>query len=109
MTESSDIIDRLYAVIVSRKGRDPKGSYTASLLEAGPAKAAQKLGEEAIETAIAAAQGDRKAVAHEAADVVYHLLVTLAALDIEPSAVYAELARREGQSGHDEKASRSVD
>jgi phosphoribosyl-ATP pyrophosphohydrolase len=83
-----------------------KPSYTRSLLDKGIAKCAQKLGEEAVETALAAVAGDDKAVVGEAADLLYHLLVVLKARDIPLGEVYAELARRTAQSGIEEKASR---
>jgi phosphoribosyl-ATP pyrophosphohydrolase len=96
---------RLQATIEARRGGDPAASYTAGLL-ADPARAAKKLGEEAVELAIAAAQGDRGAVAAESADLLYHWLVLLAACGVEPDAVAGVLAAREGRSGLDEKASR---
>lgn len=99
-------LDALYGVIAARKGSDPDSSYTASLLAKGVGKCAQKLGEEAVETVIAATSGDEKAAISESADLLYHWLVLMASLDIDPAEVYAELARREGTSGHDEKAGR---
>ena len=100
-------LDRLFEVISSRKGADASTSYTAKLMAGGPALCARKLGEEAVETVIASLGDDRKAVIAESADLLYHWLVTLAAVDIDPAEVYAELARREGRSGLDEKASRT--
>jgi len=102
-------IDRLYAVIRQRQGADPESSYTARLLDEGTAKIAQKLGEEAIETALAAVDPKAKdgAVAAESADLLYHLLVLWADRGIEPEAVWAELDRRAGTSGLVEKASRN--
>jgi len=102
----TDILDQLAATISSRKGSDPKASYTASLLAKGSAKCAEKFGEEAVEAIVAAARGDRAALTSEAADVVYHLLVMLTAGDVTLDDVRAELARREGVSGHAEKAAR---
>ncbi|MAN61183.1 MAG: phosphoribosyl-ATP diphosphatase [Parvibaculum sp.] len=102
-------LDALFSVISDRKGDDPKNSYTASLFAKGVSKCAQKLGEEAVETVIAAMESgssDKKSVVSESADLIYHWLVLMAALDIDPAEVYAELARREGTSGHAEKASR---
>jgi phosphoribosyl-ATP pyrophosphohydrolase len=75
-------------------------------LEAGPARAAKKFGEEAIETVIAATEGDRTALITESADVIYHLIVLLRARDISLEEVMNELERRTGQSGHAEKAGR---
>ena len=100
-------LERLFATIESRKGGDPHTSYTASLMAAGPLKCAKKLGEEAIEAALAGAAGDKAALASEAADLLYHLLVLMSVSDLSPEDVAAALAAREGVSGHDEKASRT--
>jgi phosphoribosyl-ATP pyrophosphohydrolase len=102
----SDALDRLFATIAARKGADPSRSYTASLLAKGMDKCARKFGEEAVETVIAAVQGDKAALTAESADVLYHLLVLWAAADITPEDVYCVLKNREGQSGLAEKASR---
>ncbi|MFN3970923.1 MAG: phosphoribosyl-ATP diphosphatase [Gemmobacter sp.] len=99
-------LDRLAATIAARKGTDPDTSWTARLLSRGPEKCAEKFGEEAIEAIIEAVRGDRARLTAEAADVVYHLLVMLAARDVTLADVLAELERREGQSGLDEKAGR---
>jgi len=96
----------LAALVASRAGTDPATSYTAKLLSEGPAKAAKKLGEEAVEAAIAAVQGDRTGLRNEAADVLYHLVVLLRAGGVELDAVMAELERRTAQSGIAEKAAR---
>jgi phosphoribosyl-ATP pyrophosphohydrolase len=101
-------IDDLAATMADRATADPKASYTAALLQAGPAKCAKKLGEEAVEAAIAAVSGDKAALAAEAADVVYHLLATLQACGVPPGDVAAALAARKGVSGHDEKGRRST-
>jgi phosphoribosyl-ATP pyrophosphohydrolase len=106
MSRFSDIVARLDAVIVARKGADPASSYTARLLAGGPPLAAKKFGEEAIEAVLAAAQGDRDALAAESADVIYHWLVLLAASGVSLDEVAAKLEAREGTSGIDEKASR---
>jgi len=100
------VLDRLCATIAARRTADPEQSYTAKLLGEGVERCAKKFGEEAVETALAAVKGDKTAVANEAADVLYHLLVLLAAAGVEPGEVYAVLAAREGRSGLDEKASR---
>ena len=100
------MLDRLSAIIAARKGADPDGSWTAKLLAKGPEKCAEKFGEEAIEAIVEAVKGDRDALTREAADVIYHLLVMLAARDVTIDDVLAELERREGTSGMDEKASR---
>ena len=97
---------RLQATIAARKGADPASSYTAKLLAGGPAVAAKKMGEEAVETVIAAVQGDADALAAESADLLYHWLVLLAAAGVSPDAVADKLAAREGTSGIAEKASR---
>jgi phosphoribosyl-ATP pyrophosphohydrolase len=97
---------RLAATIAARKGADPDSSWTAKLLAKGPEKCAEKFGEEAIEAIIEAVKGDRARLTAEAADVLYHLLVMLAARDITLADVEQELARREGQSGLAEKAGR---
>ena len=100
-------LTRLAATIAARKGADPDTSWTAKLLASGPEKCAAKFGEEAIEAIIEAVKGDRAKLTAEAADVVYHLLVMLAARDVSLADVLAELERREGKSGIAEKASRS--
>ncbi|OJY35190.1 MULTISPECIES: phosphoribosyl-ATP diphosphatase [Gemmobacter] len=96
----------LAATILSRKGADPESSWTAKLLAKGPEKCAEKFGEEAVEAIIEAVKGDRARLTAEAADVLYHLLVMLAARDVTLADVEAELARREGTSGLAEKAAR---
>ena len=96
----------LAATIAARRGADPATSWTAALLAKGPEKCAEKFGEEAIEAVIEAVRGDRARLAAEAADVIYHLLVMLAARDLTLADVEAELARREGTSGLAEKAGR---
>ncbi|OOY25467.1 phosphoribosyl-ATP diphosphatase [Thioclava sediminum] len=101
------ILDQLAATIESRKGADPDTSWTAKLLAKGPEKCAEKFGEEAVEAIIAAAKNDRENLTYEAADVLYHLLVMLAARDVKLDDVLAELERREGTSGIAEKAARS--
>ncbi len=105
---SEHAIDRLFATIAARKGADAGTSYTAQLLAAGVEKCAKKFGEEAVEAAIAAVSRDKRALAAESADVLYHLLVLWAAAGITPDDVYAALKAREGQSGLVEKASRSL-
>lgn len=99
-------LDRLAATVESRRGADPESSWTASLLARGPEKCAEKFGEEAIEAIIEAVRGDRARLTSEAADVLYHLLVMLAARGVTLAEVLAELERREGVSGIQEKASR---
>jgi phosphoribosyl-ATP pyrophosphohydrolase len=106
MTSTDHSLDRLYEVIAARKGADPKSSYTAKLFAKGAPKIAQKLGEEAVETVIASLAEDRAAVTAESADLLYHLMVMWVERGVTPDDVWAELARREGQSGLAEKASR---
>ena len=101
-----EVIEQLAKTIAARKTASPDSSYTASLLAGGPAKCAKKFGEEATELVIAAATETAEQVASEAGDVIYHLLVLLAARNVDVSAVAAALAARGGQSGHAEKASR---
>ncbi len=108
MTEIPDarVLERLYAVIESRRGADPDTSWTAKLFAKGLPKIAQKTGEEAVETVIAALGGDKAALTAESADLLYHLLVLWAEAGVAPADVWAELARREGTSGIDEKNAR---
>lgn len=102
-----DPLDALGALIRSRKGADPASSYTAKLFSDGRAKIAQKVGEEATETVIAAMGSSDRALTSEAADLIYHLLVLLADAGLTLDDVRAELSRRTGVSGHEEKAARS--
>jgi phosphoribosyl-ATP pyrophosphohydrolase len=106
MTRFAEVLARVAATIAARKGADASASYTAQLL-AEPARAAKKLGEEAIETVIAALGSDKDALAAESADLIYHWLVVLAAAGVTLDDVAAKLEAREGTSGLDEKAGRS--
>ena len=99
----ADLDERL----AERAKASPDESYTAKLLRDGVDRCARKFGEEAIETIVSAVARDKAGVANEAADVVYHLLVLLRAADVPLSDVLAELERRTGQSGLEEKASRT--
>ena len=103
---SRDALSRLAATIAARRGADPSDSWTARLLADGPERCAKKFGEEAVEAVIEAVAGDRARLTAEAADVLYHLLVMLAARDVALADVLAELERREGRSGVAEKAAR---
>jgi len=105
--ELGSTLDRLWQVILSRRGADPKTSYTARLFARGRIKIAQKLGEEAVEVVIEGVGDNRSALVGESADLLYHLLVLWAATGISPADVAAELARREGTSGIEEKRSRA--
>ena len=100
------VLERLYAVIDSRKGADPDTSYTARLFSRGRQQIAKKLGEEAVEALIEGIRGDRPKLVGESADMLYHLLTLWAATGVKPKSVWAELARREGISGIAEKAAR---
>lgn len=100
------MLDALFTTIESRKGEDIETSYTARLFHKGRVKIAQKVGEEAVETALAAAQNDAQGVISESADLLYHLLVLWAEMGIAPEQVMATLQSREGTSGIAEKASR---
>ncbi len=102
-------LERLATTIEARKGADPDSSWTAKLLSQGPEKCAEKFGEEAVEAIIEAVKGDRAGLTSEAADVMYHLAVMLAARDVTLTDVLAELDRREGVSGIAEKAGRKAD
>ncbi|KUJ76858.1 phosphoribosyl-ATP pyrophosphatase [Ruegeria marisrubri] len=103
------ILHDLAATIEARKGADPETSWTAKLLAKGPEKCAEKFGEEAVEAIIEAVRGDQAKLTAEAADVLYHFLVMLAARDVPLDAVLDELARRQGISGVAEKAARGRD
>jgi phosphoribosyl-ATP pyrophosphohydrolase len=102
----SDILDRLAATIEGRKGGDAEKSYVARLLAGDEDAVLKKVGEEATETVLAAKSGDAQHLVREVADLWFHCLVLLARHDLGPSQVLAELARREGTSGFDEKAAR---
>lgn len=106
MTEHT--LDRLYKLVLDRRTADPDSSYIAKRFKQGTPKIAQKLGEEAVETVIAALQHDRKEVILESADMLFHWLMLLADIGITPDEVMKELTRREGVSGLDEKAHRKA-
>jgi phosphoribosyl-ATP pyrophosphohydrolase len=99
-------LDRLFAVIKSRQGADPATSYTAKLFSQGTLKIAKKLGEEGVETALAAVAQDKTCLAAESADLLYHLLVLWAACGLTPDDAYKALEARANRSGIEEKASR---
>ncbi len=103
---SDDILQRLMAVLASRKGADPDSSYVAGLYHKGLDSILKKIGEESAETIIAAKSGDAKQIIHETADLWFHCLVMLAQQNLEARQVLEELERRFGQSGLDEKAAR---
>ena len=103
---SAVVLDRLWSVVMARRGTDPTLSHSARLLSRGTAKIAQKFGEEAVECVIEAALGNRAALVAESADVLYHLLVMWVDAGVRTEEVWAELQRREGVSGVAEKAMR---
>jgi len=103
---NAEILARLTATIEGRKGGDAAESYTAKLLSKGVKKIAQKVGEEGVETALAAVGEDDASLIGEGADLIYHLMVLLAARDLSIDDVLGKLAEREGMSGIAEKASR---
>ncbi|MEY4159782.1 MAG: hypothetical protein RLZZ136_403 [Pseudomonadota bacterium] len=106
---TSDSLARLEATIAARRSADPETSYVAKLNARGLGKISQKLGEEAVETVIAALSGDRQDLIGEAADLLFHLLLLLNAKQVPLADVLAELDRREGLSGIAEKAARKAD
>ena len=102
----TDVLDELYATLQARKGADAESSYVARLYRDGLDAILKKVGEEAAETVIAAKNADRAALVHEIADLWFHSLVLMAAKDVPLSELTAELSRRRGRSGLEEKASR---
>ena len=101
-------LERIAATIESRKGADAGSSYVATLLKQGDNAILKKIVEEATETVMAAKDGDKIALVHEVADLWFHCLVLLASRGLGPQDVLAELSRREGVSGLDEKAGRGA-
>jgi len=102
----TDFIQQLFDTVSSRKNAKVEESYVASLFAKGRKKIAQKVGEEATETVLASAGGDNKEIIAESADLLFHLTVLWAAHGITPDDIAAELKRREGVSGLEEKKSR---
>jgi phosphoribosyl-ATP pyrophosphohydrolase len=100
------ILQALYDVILDRKQNPPENSYTAALMHKGIDKILKKIGEEATEVVIAAKGGKREEIVYETSDLVFHLLVLLGYCDIPPEEIFAELRRRFGMSGIEEKNSR---
>ena len=103
---AADILDRVAATVAARRGADPATSYVAALFAKGDDAILKKIGEEATETVMAGKDGDKLRIASEVADLWFHCLVLLARHDMGPDDVRRELARREGTSGHAEKAAR---
>ncbi|MBI3171397.1 MAG: phosphoribosyl-ATP diphosphatase [Hydrocarboniphaga effusa] len=108
MPQAADTIAELYATLVERKSADPASSYVAGLYAKGLDHILKKVGEEATETVVAAKGGDRKALVHELADLWFHSLVLMAAKNITPAELSAELTRRMGRSGLAEKMARTT-
>lgn len=105
---SAEILDQLYALIQTRRDERPEGSYVVQLLDGGVEAIAAKIREEASEVVDAGRNEGDAALAHEVADLLFHTWVLMASRDVAPSTVYAELARRFGIGGLEEKASRSA-
>ncbi len=103
---SLSVLTRLYETICRRRDADPASSYVASLFAKGTKKIAQKVGEEATETIVASASGDKREIIAESADLLFHLMVLWAAHNITPEEISVEFERREGTSGIEEKNSR---
>lgn len=108
MADTLETLNRLTELLAKRKEADPAASYVAKLYSKGSKKIAQKVGEEAVETAMAVAAGDKEELIQESADLLFHLMVLLEAESLTLADVAKELARREGLSGLEEKASRKV-
>jgi phosphoribosyl-ATP pyrophosphohydrolase len=108
LQDPADVLARLADVIASRKGLDPASSYVAKLLSGAPDAALKKIGEEAAEVIMAAKDGAPDRTVSEMADLWFHCLVALVQAGLRPEQVLAELARREGISGLDEKAARKA-
>jgi phosphoribosyl-ATP pyrophosphohydrolase len=104
--EAPDVLARIADAIAARRDADPASSYVAALFAKGEDAVLKKIGEEATETVMAAKDGDKIRICAEVADLWFHCLVLLARHGLRPEDVLAELARREGTSGHAEKASR---
>jgi len=109
MTDERRILAELADVLEARRGADPESSYVASLYARGLDTILRKISEEATETLLAARDGDRQALVHELADLWFHSLVLLASQELRPEDVLAELQRRTGVSGLEEKAARRGD
>ena len=106
MSAEEGILSRIAATVAERRGGDPASSYVASLFAKGDDAILKKIGEEATETVMAAKDGVRERITAEVADLWFHCIVLLARHDLTPADVLAELARREGVSGHAEKRAR---
>ena len=107
--QSDEILSQIYEIVLQRKQADAGSSYVASLYAKGLDKVLGKIGEEATEVAIAGKGGVEKEIVSEVADLWFHTLVLLGYYDLPPEQIFAELRRRFGTSGIDEKASRGQD
>jgi phosphoribosyl-ATP pyrophosphohydrolase len=105
--DMNDVLNRLSELLEQRKSADPASSYVAKLYAKGMDSILKKVGEEATETVIAAKGGNKDEIIYETADLWFHTMIMLAKVDLKPQDVLLELARREGLSGIDEKASRN--
>ena len=103
-----EVLNRLSETLLARRNADPSTSYTASLFAKGPDAILKKIGEETAELIMAAKDGKRLHIVHEATDVFYHILVLMAFFDMSADDILQEMHRREGISGIDEKRSRSA-
>lgn len=103
---TAEVLERLFHTVENRKGADPQTSYTAKLFSKGTQRIAQKVGEEAVETVIAAVAKDREHIVSESADLLYHLCVLWANAGVRPEEVFQTLEKREGVSGIAEKNAR---
>ncbi|MBO4521300.1 MAG: phosphoribosyl-ATP diphosphatase [Alphaproteobacteria bacterium] len=103
---TAEVLERLFLTIESRRGANPQTSYTAKLFSKGTPRIAQKVGEEAVETVIAAVAKDKEHVISESADLLYHLCVLWADAGVRPEDVFQTLEKREGVSGIAEKNAR---
>ncbi len=108
-TNPENILAQIASILEQRKQADPEGSYAASLFEKGEDAILKKLGEEAVETILAAKSNSVKKIVYESADLWFHTLLMLSHYNIQPSAVLNELLRRFGTSGIEEKRSRKTD
>lgn len=107
MADLDDTLEKLHATIIKRREKgDPDSSYVAKLAQKGRGKICQKLGEEAVETIVDAMADKKSGVVSESADLLFHLLMLWADMGVKPADVAAELQRREGTSGIDEKKNR---
>ncbi|MBO4643635.1 MAG: phosphoribosyl-ATP diphosphatase [Alphaproteobacteria bacterium] len=103
---TAEVLERLFLTIESRRGANPQTSYTAKLFSKGTPRIAQKVGEEAVETVIAAVAKDKEHVISESTDLLYHLCVLWADAGVRPADVFQTLEKREGVSGIAEKNAR---